>query len=201
MLNDYTNAFTASETPFASWITIVKRRYSALPNPQTFFATKTFLNIWFAYVKILQFGNDMVCPQCGPNPSAIIWDGVSISFAKEKTLPTLCPPTTIKPASAVYEDTVRVKGTQCIADRGLRRRIRDILNGPPLDASNLVVEEHEDSGSDSVCFSLACLSLIGMSELGFLFAWSFALSTRRRSSLDPKLRSTIMTLEWLPPEE
>ena len=150
LLNDYINAYTASETPFASWSIIISRRYSALPTSPKFVVAKELRNIWFAYAKLLQFGNDdMMCPQCGPNPSAVIWDGVSISFPRDKTLPSLCPPTVITSRSAAYEDTVRVKGTQCIPDRGLRMRIRDIINGPPLAGSTLVPEEQEESGSGS----------------------------------------------------
>lgn len=149
MLNDYINAYTASETPFAAWATVITRRYSSLPTSQEFISLKQFRKIWFAYVKLLQFGNDMMCPQCGPNPSAVIWDGVSIAFSRDKMLPSLCPPTSIKASSTAYEDTVRVKGTQCLTDRGLRTRIRDILNGSPLEGSALAVEEQEDSETGS----------------------------------------------------
>lgn len=149
VLDDYINAFTASETPFTAWVTGISRRYSTLSTPQRFVDQRKFRDIWFAYAKLVQFGNDMTCPQCGPNPSAIIWDGVSISFSRKMALPSLRPPTTIRPESVVYEKTIRVKETQCLADRGLRKRMREIINGPPLAGGPEPDRDPEDSGSDS----------------------------------------------------
>ena len=149
VLDDYTNAFTASETPFAAWITCISRRYLTLSSSHHFMDPKRFRDAWFAYTKLIQFEDDMICPQCGPNPSAIIWDGVSISFNRKKALPSLRPPTTIRPESAVYDETVRVKETQWIIDRGLRKRIREIINGPPLSGSRESNQDQQQSGSDS----------------------------------------------------
>ncbi|KJA12975.1 hypothetical protein HYPSUDRAFT_209938 [Hypholoma sublateritium FD-334 SS-4] len=149
LLNDYINAYTASETPFAAWITVISRRYATLSKPQVFLDPKIFRNIWFAYAELIQFGNDMICPQCGPNPSAVIWDGVSISFNQKMALPSLRPPTIIHPKSLVYDRTVRVKETQCIPDRGLRKRIREIIIGPSLAGGMEPDKGGEDSGSGS----------------------------------------------------
>lgn len=91
----------------------------------------------------------MMCPQCGPNPSAVIWDGVSISFSQKMALPSLKPPTTIHPESMVYDKTVRVKETQCIPDRGLRKRMREILTGPSLAGGLTPDKDQEESGSGS----------------------------------------------------
>lgn len=132
VLNDYICAFTTSETPFTAWVTCMSRRYLSQVNPQRFLDQKHFRDIWFFYAQLIQFGTDTTCPRCGPNPSAVIWDGISISFNRREALSTLRLPTTQDENSPTYHETVWVKATQCITDRALRKRIRDVLNGPAL---------------------------------------------------------------------
>jgi hypothetical protein len=95
LLDKYTSAFTSSETPFSTWIKIVVRRYRKWSQPAlpSFVEESVFRKVWFGYVGLLDLTNDMVCPQCGPRPETIIWDGITLAYGKKQVRETIYPPT------------------------------------------------------------------------------------------------------------
>ncbi|KAF9470050.1 hypothetical protein BDN70DRAFT_764742, partial [Pholiota conissans] len=94
LLNDYTSQFTTSETPFASWVTVISRRYQSRNVAIPFVGDQLFRAVWFSFIRLVQLDDDMICPACGPNPEAVIVDGVTLAFNRRNLLSTLCPPTT-----------------------------------------------------------------------------------------------------------
>lgn len=135
LLDDYTSQFTTSETPFIAWVTIMSRRYEARSIPFTFISDRLFRAIWFSYIRLVQLENDMCCSICGPNPEAVIVDGVTLAFNRKNLLPTLNPPTNLHPDSIQKDLVQQVPNLQFITSAQLRSRIRDVLKGPQL--SNL----------------------------------------------------------------
>ncbi|TFK57946.1 hypothetical protein BDN72DRAFT_752988, partial [Pluteus cervinus] len=83
LLEDYTSQYTASETPFASWVLVTSRRYISNSSPNPFIGVETFRLAWFAYVNLQIVNGDMTCPICGPNPRDTIWDGVTLAFSRK----------------------------------------------------------------------------------------------------------------------
>lgn len=142
LLDEYSSAFTTSETPFVAWVSVASRRYQTKrPNGLGFLSEKIFRAAWFSYTRLLQLNGDMLCPRCGPTPKAIIFDGVSLAFNRKNVLNSLCPPTKIHSESAIRENVVRSKRLQCIQDAALRKNIRKILNGPSLYKSDLCASQ------------------------------------------------------------
>jgi hypothetical protein len=127
LLDDYTNQYSASETPFNAWITVINRRYMAHPSKERFVIESTFRSVWFAYVNIQRFENDMRCPQCGPTPKDTIWDGVTLAFHEKHRLPTLRPPT-MTHDSSVSRGSRAVKCQQPLKDKSLRKLVRKIID-------------------------------------------------------------------------
>lgn len=141
LLDDYTSAFCTSETPFVAWVTVVSRRYQAVS--LSFVGEDLFRSVWFLYVKLQHFPGDMVCTLCGPHPQTIIWDGVTLAFGKKKVLNSIRPPT-VSGSGAQTRSSVKYQPKQqLIKDAGLRKRIREMLNGPQLTPAN-----DDGSGSD-----------------------------------------------------
>ena len=133
LLDEYTSAFTTSETPFAVWITVASRRYETKnPDGIAFLSEKMFRAAWFSYTRLLQLEGNMLCPKCGPTPKAVIFDGVSLAFNRKNVLESLRPPMTIHRDSAIRPNVIRAKRLQCIPDAELRKLIRRIITGPSL---------------------------------------------------------------------
>ena len=88
LLDDYTNQFTTSETPFIAWVTVTSRRYEdtqasgQLPHIP-FINDCLFRAVWFSYIRLIRLESDMICPTCGPSPEAVIFDGVTLAFNKK----------------------------------------------------------------------------------------------------------------------
>ena len=125
LLDDYTAAFTSSETPFVAWVNLLQKRYVRYSSPLSFAHEAVFRAAWFAYSSLQCLESDMRCPSCGPSPDDVIWDGVSLSFHRKHILSSLRPPTTIHPTSAIRESQYR---TQTLITSGdLRRTMRNII--------------------------------------------------------------------------
>ncbi|KAJ3831676.1 hypothetical protein F5878DRAFT_647435 [Lentinula raphanica] len=84
LLDEYTSAFTSSETPFDPWVVQVKRRYS-LNNGEgaRFVNGGLFREAWFAYARLMKLEGDKSCALCGENPENVIWDGVTLAYGKK----------------------------------------------------------------------------------------------------------------------
>ncbi|KAH9480806.1 hypothetical protein JR316_0007406 [Psilocybe cubensis] len=132
LLDDYTSAFSSSETPFVSWVQTVSRRYQTRGSKIPFSNEKLFRSAWFSYIRLVEFSNDMMCPECGPSPDATIWDGVSVAFSRRNLLPSLHPPTTLGEFSVTRSNVRPISNLQPIPSRHTRLLIRFVLIGPSL---------------------------------------------------------------------
>ncbi|KAJ7065152.1 hypothetical protein B0H15DRAFT_794587 [Mycena belliarum] len=130
ILDEYTAAYTSSETPFSAWNLVVSRRYN-LQNA-SFCSAETFRSAWFAYTKLQYLEGDMLCPKCGPCPENTIWDGVTLAFNRKHLLPSLEPPTISQPSSIVRHATSYVPKQQLLPDSPARKAVQKVINGPPL---------------------------------------------------------------------
>ena len=131
LLNDYTSAYTASETPFAAWVTVVARRYESQQSQHKFLSEQMFRAAWFAYITLQHLDGDMECPSCGPSPENTIWDGITLAFNQKHILPSLEPPTTVFGDSQIRKRTCYVYKQQLLPDKDLRKLVRRIISGPP----------------------------------------------------------------------
>ncbi|PPQ87257.1 hypothetical protein CVT26_015205, partial [Gymnopilus dilepis] len=123
LLDDYTSAFSSSETPFVAWVQTTSHRYLTRRSPIPFMSDKLFRQCWFSYMRLIQFGTDQICSHCGPTPDLTIWDGVTVAFSRKNLLPTLRPPTTTSRTS-VPRTNVKLKANlQIIPTRSIRQAI------------------------------------------------------------------------------
>ncbi|KAF8062387.1 hypothetical protein FPV67DRAFT_1416127 [Lyophyllum atratum] len=146
LLDEYTMEYTSSETPFVAWVHVVSRRYAKYAQGATFVDEGTFRKVWFDYARLVNFSNDMACPKCGPCPSDVIWDGITLGFNQKHLLPTLYPPTTLHPNSIERRCSYPKKQT-LVLNKDCRKLLQSITTGPSLvhDDSTGNVEESEDS--------------------------------------------------------
>ncbi|KAJ6611690.1 hypothetical protein B0H10DRAFT_1918580 [Mycena sp. CBHHK59/15] len=164
LLDEYTSAYTSSETPFSAWVSVVSRRYNLQSSGERQFATEQmFRAVWFGYVKLQYLDGDMICPRCGPSPENTIWDGVTLAFNRKHLLPTLEPPTISQNGSIDRTRTKYVPNQQLLPERRVRKLVRRVIVGKPLimdseaeirrqhtqdDADDEDVEEDEDKEDD-----------------------------------------------------
>lgn len=144
LLDEYTSAFTSSETPFSAWIKVVVRRYGKWSRPvqPSFVEESIFRKVWFGYADLLDAANDMVCPQCGPNPETVIWDGITLAYGKKQVWDTIYPPTS-KHQDALTRDQ-RFPKSQCLIEDVHLRKLLSSIMSTPLSLYNMA------SSSDSV---------------------------------------------------
>ena len=130
LLDEYTSAFTTSETPFIAWATVVSRRYAL--GGHAFVSDGMLRSAWFAYVGIQQFEGDMQCTRCGPSPEHVVWDGVTLAFGRKHVLQSLKPPTHTEDHSPVRLHRRYIPHQQILADRKLRDMVRKAATIPVL---------------------------------------------------------------------
>ncbi|KAJ3506795.1 hypothetical protein NLJ89_g6667 [Agrocybe chaxingu] len=128
LLEDYTCAFTTSETPFVSWVAVVGRRYETRRSAIPFLKEKTFRAAWFAYIQLISLDNDMECTRCGPCPDVTIWDGVTLAFNRKHLLQTLSPPTKVHADSEIKPLVKLGDNLQFIPSSKLRKDLQDFLS-------------------------------------------------------------------------
>ncbi|KAJ7713123.1 hypothetical protein B0H14DRAFT_2413980 [Mycena olivaceomarginata] len=157
LLDEYTSAYTSSETPFSAWVTVLNRRYELHSgrSEHPFVTAEVFRAVWFSFVGLQYLDGSMMCPQCGPSPENTIWDGVTLAFNRKHLLPSLEPPTVSQPDSTERSTTRYLPGQQLVANRKLRRLVRCVITGPPLTAAQEDEVEGEsqktDTGGESGC--------------------------------------------------
>ncbi|KAK7016274.1 hypothetical protein R3P38DRAFT_3361401, partial [Favolaschia claudopus] len=163
LLNEYTAAYTSSETPFSAWVIVVSRRYSLYPGgaEHPFVTANIFRSVWFAFVKLQYLEGSMTCPRCGPSPENTIWDGVTLAFNRKHLLSTLEPPTTSQLDSVDRPTTRYVPNQQLVSNRTIRRLVRLVITGTPLTQQGIMTalsatsadtdddEEEEDDEEDT----------------------------------------------------
>lgn len=130
LLDSYTSAYTTSETPFISWVTQTARIYANVDS--VFMGSDLFRSVWFAYVYLQNFVDDMRCKLCGDTPETTIWDGITLAFGKQQLRDSLCPPTIAHPESIVRSKVGYQPHQQLLKDRTLRKKVRDALHGPSV---------------------------------------------------------------------
>lgn len=129
LLDEYTAAYTTSETPFVAWVSVVTRRYQVHESEEPFMSEQMFRAVWFAYVNLQKFEGDMRCPKCGPTPEDVMWDGVTLGFSQKHLLDSLQPPTISHEKSPLRNHRYIAK-QQVFVDKGLRRLVRAVISGP-----------------------------------------------------------------------
>jgi CxC4 like cysteine cluster associated with KDZ transposases len=139
LLDDYTNNFITSETPFVAYTTVLSQRYQVRRSPIPFLSNKVFHEIWFGYITLLDLQLGPFCHQCGDEPENTIWDGITLAFNKRHLQDSLEPPTTLSEHSIQQRDVTYIGDQQCIPDRNLCQSLRAILKGPSLDCATFLV--------------------------------------------------------------
>ncbi|KAG6822403.1 hypothetical protein H0H92_014021 [Tricholoma furcatifolium] len=142
LLDEYTMAYTSSETPFTAWVGIAARRYKVHNSQNPFISETVFRAAWFSYACLLALDGDFRCSRCGPVPQEPIFDGVVVAFSKSRILHTLCPPTTPHVDSDIRQSRL-VSDKALIPNAKLRKNVRLIVDGPPL-----VIAETDDYSND-----------------------------------------------------
>lgn len=125
LLDEYTISFASSETPFTAFVALMDHRYMAAN--VKFMGEDLFRDVWFSYVSIQAFEDDMRCSLCGPVPDTVIWDGVTVAFHKKHISRTIRPPTSITPHSLPRPLVKPVRNQQLIIDPSLRKDIRLVI--------------------------------------------------------------------------
>lgn len=169
LLDDYTSAFTTSETPFVAWVSVVSRRYSVHDSERPFVSDDKFRDVWFAYTKLQNLEGDMECPDCGPNPEDVIFDGITLGFQKKFVRSTLRPPTILHPDSIQRDKARYVPGQQLLREASLRRNTRKALRGPHavddlLEDEYLLDQADDDSARAVAVRASAALAHISLLE-------------------------------------
>ena len=69
-----------------------------------FCADETFVRAWFAFTQLQQLDSGMTCPTCGPYPSVVIVDGISLGTHTSKLVSSIQPPTFVDESSEQLDD-------------------------------------------------------------------------------------------------
>lgn len=144
LLDEYTSAYTSSETPFDSWAEFLNRRY--LLSGSTFMGKDLFRSCWFAYVRLQMLEGDFCCPRCDKNPTTVIWDGVTLAFHRRHLLSTIQPPTTISSSSPV-RPTRYIPGQHALPNPPLRKLLRSLLKKDHKNPDSSTVSDPESFSS------------------------------------------------------
>ncbi|KAG6827546.1 hypothetical protein H0H92_011353 [Tricholoma furcatifolium] len=147
LLDDYTMAYTSSETPFTAWVSIAARRYEVHDSQNPFLGETVFRAAWFSYACLLALNGDFQCSRCGPVPQEPIFDGVVVAFSKSRILDSICPPTTTHDDSDIRQSRL-LSDKAPIPKAKLRKNIRLIVDGPPLTIAPADDLSEEDNDSD-----------------------------------------------------
>ncbi|KAJ6464112.1 hypothetical protein DFH09DRAFT_957992, partial [Mycena vulgaris] len=131
LFDDYTAAFTSSETPFVAWASVMSRRYLTMDSPQPFVSVDVFRAAWFLFANLQVLTGDMTCPDCGLHPEDTIWDGVTLALSRKQLLGSLCPPTTVFD-EAPDHDSRYVYQQALLVEPDLRKCLRNIVSGPSV---------------------------------------------------------------------
>ncbi|KAG6810513.1 hypothetical protein H0H92_011540 [Tricholoma furcatifolium] len=147
LLDDYTMAYTSSETPFAAWVSVAVRRYKVHGSLYPFVNETIFRAAWFGYARHLALDGDFQCSRCGPVPQEPIFDGVVVAFSKSRILHSLCPPTTPHIDSSIRSSHF-VTDKAPIAKAKLRKNLRQVVQDATLiNRAPDAVEDERDGES------------------------------------------------------
>jgi hypothetical protein len=123
LLNEYTSAYTSSETPFVGWVSTVSCRYMNHGSEKPFVMEKMFRAVWFSYIQLKHLETMLQCHTCGPMPQDPIWDGMTLSFSQKHLLPSLQLPTILHKNSLHRNEVCYYSHMQWIPDQKLCKSI------------------------------------------------------------------------------
>ncbi|KAH8105834.1 hypothetical protein BXZ70DRAFT_1036489, partial [Cristinia sonorae] len=140
VLNHFTNSFTASETPFTAFCLVMRRTYMEHGFEQSFCSVDTFIRVWFAFIRLQDLDSSMLCPTCGPSPSVVIADGVSLAPQMSKLTSHIRPPTTTTAHSERVEtiSSYRARGLPFIKTPALRALLTKFLDSTKVFFTNIL---------------------------------------------------------------
>ncbi|KAG6809113.1 hypothetical protein H0H92_001569 [Tricholoma furcatifolium] len=154
LLDDYTMAYTSSETPFTTWVGVSARRYKVHRSRYPFVSETVFRAAWFGYAQHLSLDGDFQCSRCGSVPQEPIFDGVVVVFNKSRILDSLRPPTTLH-SDSVMRSSRLVKGKALIVEAKLQKNFWEVIQSSALiikgvdvddDRSGMGSDESDDEG-------------------------------------------------------
>ncbi|KAL0057799.1 hypothetical protein AAF712_015542 [Marasmius tenuissimus] len=144
ILDEYTSQYTSSETLFVAFVETTTRRYERMGSK--FVKEDLFRSVWFAFVRIQDFSNDMTCKRCGQEPDCLIWDGVTLGFGRKHLTDSLRPPTYTDSLSLQRQRGYPQKPQLLTDEAQLRRLIRRwVKNGKKGGKQR---EDHEMGSKD-----------------------------------------------------
>jgi CxC4 like cysteine cluster associated with KDZ transposases len=133
ILNEYTNQYTLSETPFRAYCESLARFYRTGGSVRSFLDPRTFQNAWFSFISLQKLSTvrPFSCIACGESPDLVIADGVSLSFRADRIKPELNPPT----HTTVNGDMIRITryATALLntsGSEGARKKLVDYIKYP-----------------------------------------------------------------------
>jgi hypothetical protein len=137
LLDEYTSAYTSSETPFSAWVTVLNWRYElhSGQSEHLFVMAEVFRAVWFSFIGLQYLDSSMMCPQCDPSPENTIWDGITLAFNRKHLLPSLEPPAASQPDSTERSTTQYLLGQQLDTNRKLWQLVCCVIMGPLLTAT------------------------------------------------------------------
>ncbi|KAF9235541.1 hypothetical protein BU15DRAFT_35345, partial [Melanogaster broomeanus] len=132
LLNAFTSAFTASETPFSAFCLTVRRAYLNHSREMEFCSDETFVRVWFKFTQIQMLDSGMWCPTCGSSPEVVIADGISLGTHVSKLTASIQPPTFVDVRSEKVESisSYRARGLPAIIQRDMRSIVNKIVATP-----------------------------------------------------------------------
>ncbi|EJD33826.1 hypothetical protein AURDEDRAFT_28099, partial [Auricularia subglabra TFB-10046 SS5] len=104
LLNDFTSAMTASETPFHSFHKMIQRKYIDTKSPSPFAANKLFRSVWYSFSGVQELHDSFVCDDCGVAPRTVLFDGITAGFNVKHATGSLNPPTMTNDASIIRDN-------------------------------------------------------------------------------------------------
>ena len=152
LFNSYTSQMVCSETPFYSYYQSVLHSYAGEDCPE-FCSLQTLLSAWFAFVRLQSLDDSMECPQCGPNPTVVIADGMSVSFSKNKVIGLKPPTVSDKNLAHVRLPSQSVRTTCFTGPQKLRALIQKMLDDPDGVPKNELLSLIEEVYLNIECFN------------------------------------------------
>jgi hypothetical protein len=112
----YMSGFSATSFPMSSFVLTINRLYeqteSLDSDPKRFIQNPVFVNVWFSFLKLIEWDYKFCCPRCGINPNVLLCDGTSVSIRRSQAInvrsPANVPPDLpLRPATKVEAEQTR----------------------------------------------------------------------------------------------
>ena len=184
LLNEYSSAFSLSETPFSAFVTHIDRWYQS--QGESFIGDELFRTAWFGYARLLLLDNDLECPSCGPSPEDVIFDGVTLAFGVKHLQSVLAPPTALHESSKIRDKTIYYASQQFIVVTSVQRKdIAAIVN--ISDASGPIIEPHVLQEHQELCNRVSTALKDVLPEFQELLFREFGTSAVQRNCVGGKI--------------